>query len=158
MLWELDGEMVGQYCRAWNTCVKLTHGVPRSTHTYLVENLLAKNFLPVKTELMSRYVNFYCSLLESPSKEVKIMATLVKFDARSTTAKNLELIQKESGLDSTNLTANGVRVAVPRVPVSENMEWIVSLLPKLLKQRREMENNSLDTTYISISIDSLCNA
>ena len=52
------------------------------------------------------------------------MATLVKWDARSTTAKNLELIQKESGLDSTNLTANGVRVAVPRVPVSENMEWI----------------------------------
>ena len=150
--------MVGQYSRAWNTCVKLCHGVPRSTHTSLVENLLAKNYLPVKTELMSRFVNFYSSLLESPSNEVKIMATLVKKDARSTTAKNLELIQKESGLDSTNLTAKGVRCAVPRTPVPENMEWTISLLPKLLEQRRHMEDNSLDTTYISISIDSLCNS
>ena len=32
MLWELDSEMVGQYNRAWNTCVKLTNDVPRSTH------------------------------------------------------------------------------------------------------------------------------
>ena len=66
MLWELDGDMVGQYCRAWNTCVKLTYGVPRSTHTYLVENLLAKKFIPVRTELMSRFVQLYCSLLQSP--------------------------------------------------------------------------------------------
>ena len=158
MLWELDGDMVGQYCRAWNTCVKLTYGVPRSTHTYLVENLLAKKFIPVRTELMSRFVQFYCSLLQSPSKEVQTMAIMVKNDARTTTARNLEFIQKESGLDFTNLTANGVRSAVPRTPIPENMEWTVSLLPKLLKQRREIENTFLDTSFISISIDSLCSS
>ena len=62
MLWEINGDMCGQYCRTWNTCVKLTYDLPRGTHTYIVENLLAKNVLPVKTEIMSRFVKFYSSL------------------------------------------------------------------------------------------------
>ena len=158
MLWELDGEMVGQYSRAWNTCVKLTYGVPRSTHTYLVENLLAKNFLPVKTELMARFVNFFNSLVNSPSLEVQMMARMVRTNTRSTTARNLHLIQNESGLDSTNFTANDVRSSVPRRPVPENQLWRISLLPKYLVQRKEMENNFLNTSYIGTSIDSLCSS
>ena len=56
MLWDFSGRMFGQFCRSWNTCVKLVHEVPRSTHTYLVENFLADEFLPVRTEL------FLCKL------------------------------------------------------------------------------------------------
>ena len=62
MLWPLDSEMVSQFCRSWSTCIKLTHNCPRSTKTWIVENLLAQNFIPVKTELMARYANFFKSL------------------------------------------------------------------------------------------------
>ena len=48
MLWDMESDMFGQYCRTWNTCVKLSHNVPRSTHTYLVENALASGFTPIK--------------------------------------------------------------------------------------------------------------
>ena len=83
MLWEINSDMCGQYCRTWNTYVKLTYDLPRGTHTYIVENLLAKNFLPVKTEIMSRFVKFYSSLLKSPSLEVQMMAKSVINDKGS---------------------------------------------------------------------------
>lgn len=70
MLWDLGSDMVGQYCRVWNTCVKLTYNVPRSTHTYLVENFLASQFVPIQTELLSRYVKFFKSLQLSHSPEI----------------------------------------------------------------------------------------
>ena len=64
MLWDLDSEMTGQMCRSWNTCVKLSYDIPRSTHTYIVENILASNFLPAKTELMARFVKFHQNLVQ----------------------------------------------------------------------------------------------
>ena len=107
---------------------------------------------------MARFVNFFNSLVNSPSLEVQMMARMVRTDARSTTARNLHLIQKESGLDSTNFTANDVKSSVPRRPVPENQLWRISLLPKYLVQRKEMENNFLNTSYIGTSIDSLCSS
>ena len=65
MLWDMESDIFGQYCRAWNTCVKLCHNVPRSTHTYLVENVLASEFTPIRTEIMARYGKFYSSLKKS---------------------------------------------------------------------------------------------
>ena len=82
MLWDLESEIVGQYCRVWNTAVKLTYTVPRSTHTYLVEHLLAVNFLPVKSELMSRYVKFLDSLLNNKSSEVQFLVKTALSDVR----------------------------------------------------------------------------
>ena len=29
MLWPLNSDMVGQFCRSWNTCIKLAHECPR---------------------------------------------------------------------------------------------------------------------------------
>ena len=37
MLWNLQSDSAESYFKSWNTCVKLVHGVPRSTFTYLVE-------------------------------------------------------------------------------------------------------------------------
>ena len=50
MLWPLDGHMTGQYYRSWIPCVKLVWDVPRATHTYFVDNLLAKNFMSTRHE------------------------------------------------------------------------------------------------------------
>ena len=59
MLWDLTGEKVGQICRSWSTCIKITWDVPRSTHSYLVDNLLASGHLSVKQQLAGRYINFF---------------------------------------------------------------------------------------------------
>ena len=82
MLWDFDSDMTGQVCRSWNTCVKLTFDIPRSTHTYIVEKILASNFLPVKTELMARYVKFYQNLTDCNSLEISVLAKIVRSDVR----------------------------------------------------------------------------
>ena len=41
MLYDLASQSSESYFKAWNTCVKLTWDVPRSTYTYIVENTLA---------------------------------------------------------------------------------------------------------------------
>ena len=110
---KLSGDMCGQFCRTWNTSVKLIYNVPRSTHTYIVENFLAKNYLPVKTELMARSVNFLSSLSKSPSNEVQMLVKVVLKDKRTITSKNLEYIEKKSGIHSSSLSSNDVRNSVP---------------------------------------------
>ena len=121
MLWDLYGEKVGQLCRSWNTSVKTAWRLPRSTHTFIVENLLARDFLTVKQQLVGRFVNFLKSLLLSKSPEVKIMANIAGRCARSTTGKNLLNIQIETSLDPWVTPAWKVRAAVEKssVPVNE---------------------------------------
>ena len=148
--------MCGQYCRSWSTCVKLTNNVPRSTHTYLVDHVLACGFLPVKTELMARYGNFYKSLLSSRSSEVQLMASIVTKDVRTTTAKNLALIRRECNVRTQTVAASEVRLKVPLSEVPANHEWRLPLLVKLLKQRKEKFQQ--ETILISAVIDSLCSS
>ena len=52
MLWSLNSAGAESFFKAWNTCVKLVYGVPRSTFTYLVQimgrgrvNMLDEHFL-----------------------------------------------------------------------------------------------------------------
>lgn len=75
-LWQLNSNTAEMYFKSWNTFVKLSWGVPRSTHTYLVENVLAKNFISARHQVMGRYVTFFQSLLNSPNREVRILLEL----------------------------------------------------------------------------------
>ena len=106
MTWDLQSEIAGQLFRSWNTCVKLAFDVPRSTHVYLVQNVLADEFLPIETELMARYVKFYESLTNSQSFEVKVLSQIAVQDKRSTTSRNISLIEKKTGKCSLLLTPN----------------------------------------------------
>ena len=158
MLWDLESEIVGQYCRVWNTAVKLTYAVPRSTHTYLVEHLLAVNFLPVKSELMSRYVKFLDSLLNNKSSEVQFLVKTALSYVRSTTSKNLLLIQQESGLNPLKVSSSCIRGAMKIAEIPEKQSWRLPLLVKLLERRRVMEVDLMCTKEISGVIDSLCSS
>ena len=158
MLWDLRRDAVGQFCRSWNTCVKLAFHVPRSTHTYLVENVLAPEFTPVKTELMARYLKFHQGLVNSNSFEIQALVHIIQQDVRSTTARNLELISSETGKSWSSLTAKQIRqdVIVPEVPV--NHVWRVRLLKRLLQDRKELEVLLVNTDDITALIDSLCSS
>ena len=85
MLWELESDTAEQYFKAWNTFVKLTFEVPRSTFTYLVEGYLAKDFVSLRNQILGRYPSFFQKLLKSPSKEIRLLANIVGRDPRSNT-------------------------------------------------------------------------
>ena len=155
MLWDLFGDKVNQIYNSWNTCAKLTWGVPRSTHTFLVDNLLVSQFYTVKQQLVGRYVNFVKQLLKSTSPEVCVVANMVARNSRSTTGKNLLHIERETMLDPWKTEAWRVRNAVPRSEVPAADGWRVQYLSKLLSRRLEMETECQDVEEITSLIDSL---
>ena len=161
MLYDLfDDQSFGKYHRCWGTVVKLTWGCPRSTHRYFVQSVLAPGFISIRTKLISRYVNFFRSLLKSSSKEVRLVASLAAQDKFSTTGKNLAKILQETGLNPWEASPTEVRQALiaQEAVVPKQVIWRVPYLSKLLAERNEMEVNSLDTGQISQLIDSLCSS
>ena len=46
-----------------------------------------------------QFLGFFLSLLDSPSPEVSVVASLVASDLRSSVGANLDLIQRQTGLD-----------------------------------------------------------
>jgi hypothetical protein len=58
---------------------------------YLAKNVLAKNFVPLRKQIYSRYVKFFQHLFTSTSKQIRHLARIVSLDARSTVYKNVKL-------------------------------------------------------------------
>ena len=98
MLWNLESEASEQFFKSWNTSVKLVYGVPRSTFTYLVEGHLASDHRSLRNQVLSRYPGYFRKLLESPSKEVRVLARIVSTTPRSTTCANLRYLERVTGL------------------------------------------------------------
>ena len=155
MLWDLFGEKVNQIYNSWNTCAKLIWRVPRSTHTFLVENLLVSQFFTVKQQLVGRYVNYVKQLFNSSSPEICVVANMVARCARSTTGSNLLHIERESRLDPWTTPAWMVRSAMPRCEVTPVQRWRLQYLRKLLLARLEMEARCEDVEDINELVDSL---
>ena len=159
MLYDLyDDSSTGQYFRCWGTAVKLTWECPRSTHRYFVNNCLAMGFVSIRIKVLSRYVKFFQSLLQSRSKEVRLVAQLAAQDKRSTTGRNVANIAAETNLNPwvtspaevrANLVANDVKVPV-------NDEWRLPYLKKLLGQRHDMELQLMKTDKITEQIEIIC--
>ena len=90
-LWQLRGDMANQVFNAWTTCIKLAWQVPRNTHTYFVERMLACGISHTRDDVLAWYVNFLKALRKSPSKEVSVLVNVVGRDIRTTTGNNLHL-------------------------------------------------------------------
>ena len=158
MLWDLSSEMAGQFFRSWNTSVKLAWRVPRSTHTYLVNHLLAINHSSFREQLLVRYVKFFKKLKNSKSTPVQLLANVVSRDVRSTTGKNLLLIESESGLDPWTASEESVREALKRNPVPDQDLWRLPLLCQFLMKRQDMEVIMESTEDNTNLINSLCSS
>ena len=157
MLWNLWGDKADQMFKCWNTCVNLCWDVPRSTHTYFVNNLLATSCIPLRGQAMTRYVKFYRTLFSSPCKEVAVVSRMVGRDASTTTGLNLLNIQLDTKLNP--LTSNFSLFKehfkiTPDVPDID--QWRLPLLTKYLKTRNELTRLCEDTEYIDSLITSLC--
>ena len=156
MLWSLGSDTSEQYFKAWNTCVKLVHDVPRSTFTYLVEGYLAKDFVPLRNQILARYPAFFQSLLNCPSKEIRLLAHIVSRDPMSTTYRNLCLVREVSGLDPWDFSSQRIKMKLPVKTVPEDQRWRIGLLSNLKKMKEERKLNAEDSTRICAMLDSLC--
>ena len=82
--------------------------------------------------------------------------TLHTYPLRSTTGKNLQLIERETGLNPWTTNATLVKESLKRPPVPNEDMWRLPLLDKFLTRRKEQEVQLEDTRAIDDLIDSLC--
>ena len=156
MLWDLKSDKAEQYFKSWNTCIKLVYEGPRSTFTNLVEGFLAWDQASLRNQVLSRYPGFYRNLLNSASKEVRILARIVARDPRSTTWKNLQYLERLTNLKQPHLySASRIKETLPvqKVPVGE--QWRLGLLRNLFNIKAEKFLRVEDNKHICAMIDSL---
>ena len=68
------------FVNAWRTGHKLAWEVPRSCHTYLVQEVLASHVVNLNVSLLLKFVGFFRSVLASPSSVVVVVALLAARD------------------------------------------------------------------------------
>ena len=139
-LWRLESDLAAQVHSAWVTGVKLAWEVPRATRSYLVQEVLAPGFTPLRSELLLRFRNFFRRLLCSPSPEVVIAALLGARDIRTTVGANLQLLKEETGLDTWQASPGEIRRKLKEkseVKVPDQDMWRIPYLRKLLQARLE---------------------
>ena len=137
-LWDLRSKEATMMVNAWRTGHKLAWGVPRSTHTYLVEEVLAPNVQHLQASLLHRFTTFFRGLLTSPSQEVAMVALIAARDLRSNLGSNLEEVRSMTGLDPWTAGRVELRSALERAvkkEVPEQDSWRPVCLQKLLASR-----------------------
>ena len=155
MLWNLQS--AESYFKSWNTCVKLVHGVLRSTYTYLVEGFLAKDQTSLRNQILSRYPGFYRKLQMSPSKEVRMLVKMVENDPRSTTCQNLRYLRKVTNLENAEQYSSWrIREELPKKSVPEAEKWRLGLLAKLMAMKQNQYMEVQDSKRITAMVESLC--
>ena len=157
MLWDLRSSQAEQFFKCWNTCVKLVYGVPCQTFTYLVEGYFAQSFVTLRNQVLSRYPGFFRNLLSSPSKEVRMLASMVAADPRSTTCSNLKYLREITSLDQAEqFSSRRIRESLPVKSVPARETWRLGLITELMNLRSIRYREVKDFQQICGMIDSLC--
>jgi hypothetical protein len=157
MLWKLRSPGAESFFKSWNTCVKLVHGIPRNTFTYLVEGYFASGQTSLRNQILSRYSGFFRGLLLSPSKEVRFLAKIVSTDPRSSTCLNLRYLSEMTGLNKPEFMSSArIRMALPVRNVPDSEKWRLGLIASLKKLKTEKYHMVEDYQHICAMMDSLC--
>ena len=136
-------------------------GVPRGTGTYLLQQCLAPGATSARAEVMARFTGFFTGLRNAPSAEVRTVALLCARDMRTTTGRNIHLVEEASGLSVWSSTTAQVRRALiekETVEVPLEDQWRVPYLRRLLEQRLQFHYSAdkENETRVQTLIDSLC--
>ena len=158
MTWSLFSTKAKQVFNTWPTCVKLAWGVPRATHTYLVDNLLSAGIPSVRSSVLARYCRFFESVRTSSSIEVKVVANIAASDIRSMTGNNLFNLKKEANMDITRENIGQARKVLLelKTTVPDQDSWRVGCLKKFLAEKYVLTASHQNTDIIDSLIDSLC--
>ena len=79
---------------SWRTSLKLTWNLTRNCKNFFLPHLAPPNVTPPQIQLLSRFHKFFHSLLDSPSKEIQIVAQLSARNLRSILGRNLSLVSR----------------------------------------------------------------
>ena len=156
MLWKLRSKGAESFFKAWNTAVKLTYRVPRSTYTYLVEGFLAQDHISMRNQVLGRYKGFLQGLMKSPSPEVQLLVRVAVKTPGSTTWDNVKYVEELTGLNPRYNSSSQIKEALPVQNVPEAEHWRLGLLSTLLNQRSQQYENQINQEQTSALIDSLC--
>ena len=158
MLRDLYSGMANQIFRSWNTTVKLVWDLPRSTHNYFVEHLLAKNVRSARQQVLSQYIGFLGRLIKSVSSEVRIMAMISAQDIRTTTGRNTRNLEEEFVQNPWTLSPSSINSMYQQYGLPQQDSWRISYLSDLMYQRYEMKACDEDTEIVTQLIESLCSS
>ena len=159
-LWDLTSDEAEMVFSAWRTGHKLAWDVHRGCRTYLVQAVLAPHMTSLRVNILTRFQGFFWSLLDSPSWEVAVVARLAARDVRSSVGANLQLIQRESGLDPSMVGPGQLQsalLAADHLQVLPEDEWPVVYLQRLLTERLQAHyaGEESEETRLKVLIDSL---
>ena len=74
VLYDLRGKAAETVFSSWKTHIKLAWNVPRNCHSYFIDTVLAQAVTSPRVSLMSRFLTFFHSLINSPSPEVQVLS------------------------------------------------------------------------------------
>ena len=114
-----------------------------------------------RVDILARFPGFYQNLRKSPSYEVAVMANMAGRDIRTTTGKNLKLIEDLSGLDPWVFGSGRVKqelVKAEMVEVPQQDQWKLGYLARLLEERQLLlyGGDKEGEEKVAALIDSLC--
>ena len=155
-LWRLNSNQATSFFKAWSSCVRRAFNLPVNTFTYIVEGHLAQRFTPLRNQVLGRYPGFYRRLLESPSKEVRMMAVFAAGQAQTVTAVNLAHLRALTGLDPAWDSIRQIKESLPVKTVPAGEQWRLGLLDSLLALRAEKQAEEEDVKRIVALLSSLC--
>ena len=150
--------MSNQVYRSWNTTVKLVWDLPRSTHNYFVEHVLAKDFRSARQQILSQYIGFLKRLGKSVSSEVRIMKNIAAQDIRSVTGRNCLNLREEFSVDPWEVSASRFNMDYKQYELPGQDRWRVSYLMDLLKQKYDMQACDEKVDVVTQLIESLCSS
>ena len=137
--WNLFSADCQRLYTSFNVAVRTVLKLPRATHRYILEPLIA--FPHIYVQLMSRYVTFCRSLLQNDAFEIRFLARLCLSDKRTTLRKTLYSIADETNFndDIMNLTPEYVKKHLVYARITQDERWRISLI-------RDMQDFILNPT------------
>ena len=123
----------------------------------IVDNNLSCGYHSIRSQIISRYVKFFQTLLSFPSKEVAVIARVAGGDAGSNTGRNIKNIRLETKLNPVTCPVYKIKEFLFRpAQVPENDVWRLPLLFQYVNTRNDQVNDWSSTEYMDNLIDCLC--
>ena len=145
--WDLFSPECHKLYRSYNVALRLIFGLPRTTHKFLLESVTGN--LHLNVQLLSRYVTFTKSLLQSNSFPVRFLARVCCSDMRTVLGKTIGKIARLVGKPSTieDLSVADVKKKVKYVDLPASEEWRLGLIFEM----RKIMDNEIPNCYLKLS-------
>ena len=160
MTWSLFSAKATQVFNCWSTCLKLSWGVTRATHKYLVDNFLSGGTPSMRSSTLACYWKFFQGVKNCTSLEVRVVANISSRDIRSSTGSNLSGIRREckDDIDGKPVTIVKQMILESKSNVPATDRWRLPCLKKYLDERYQLLARLENTDQLDDLIDSLCSS